>query len=74
MGDPECQTIIPLLENDLTKLFFTGHMVNKLLKCYLRVIDFDDRDSYLNNTLSDKVVHVNNSFIYFIFFYKNLRY
>ena len=39
------------LPNDLSKLFFTGHMVNKLLKCYLRVIPFDDRDSYKNKRI-----------------------
>ena len=30
------------------KVYFTGYMVNKLLKCYLGVIPLDDRDSYLN--------------------------
>ena len=34
--------------SDLSKLFFTGNMVNKLLKCYLKISDFDDRDSYKN--------------------------
>ena len=39
------------LNSDLGKLFFTGYMVNKLLKCYLNVIDFDDRDSYINKRI-----------------------
>ena len=39
------------LNNDLSKLFFTGYMVNKLLKCYLKLSDFDDRDSYLNKRI-----------------------
>ncbi len=30
------------------KIYFTGYMVNKLLKCYLGAIPLDDRDSYLN--------------------------
>ena len=30
------------------KIFFTGFMVNKLLKCIIGVNQFDDRDSYLN--------------------------
>ena len=30
------------------KIFFTGYMVNKLLKCSIGVTPFDDRDSYLN--------------------------
>jgi DNA-directed RNA polymerase II subunit RPB2 len=36
------------LNSDLSKLFFTGYMVNKLLKCYLNISKLDDRDSYLN--------------------------
>jgi DNA-directed RNA polymerase II subunit RPB2 len=39
------------LNNDLSKLFFTGYMVNKLLKCYLKLDNFDDRDSYLNKRI-----------------------
>jgi DNA-directed RNA polymerase II subunit RPB2 len=30
------------------KIYFTGLMVNKLLKCCLGIIPFDDRDSHLN--------------------------
>ena len=30
------------------KIYFTGLMANKLLKCYLGIIPLDDRDSYLN--------------------------
>ena len=30
------------------KVFFTGLMVNKLIKCCMGVIPFDDRDSYIN--------------------------
>ena len=30
------------------KLYFTGYMVNKLLKGYLGIIQLDDRDSHLN--------------------------
>ena len=30
------------------KIFFTGYMVNKLLKAYLGIIPLDDRDSHLN--------------------------
>jgi DNA-directed RNA polymerase II subunit RPB2 len=36
------------LKTDLSKLYFTGHMVHKLLKCYLNISDVDDRDSYIN--------------------------
>ena len=35
--------------NDVQKkIFFTGNMVNKLIKCYVGIHPFDDRDSYLN--------------------------
>ena len=30
------------------KIYFTGYMINKLIKCCMGVIPFDDRDSYLN--------------------------
>ena len=30
------------------KMFFTGLMINKLIKCYLGIIPMDDRDSYIN--------------------------
>ena len=39
------------LNSDLSKLFFTGYMVNKLLKCYLNISELDDRDSYLNKRI-----------------------
>ena len=35
-------------DNGVKKIFYTGFMVNKLLKCCLGVIPFDDRDSYVN--------------------------
>tara|TARA_B100000214_G_scaffold346634_1_gene297385 strand:+ start:5599 stop:9045 length:3447 start_codon:yes stop_codon:yes gene_type:complete len=37
------------LDNDkLKKIYFTGFMVNKLLKGYMGIIPLDDRDSHLN--------------------------
>ena len=35
-------------DNFEKKIYFTGLMVNKLIKCYLGIIPFDDRDSYIN--------------------------
>ena len=35
-------------EDQNKKVFFTGLMVNKLIKCYLGIVPFDDRDSYIN--------------------------
>ena len=33
------------------KIYFTGLMINKLIKCYLGITPFDDRDSYINKRL-----------------------
>ena len=33
------------------KIYFTGLMVNKLIKCYLGITPLDDRDSYINKRL-----------------------
>ena len=38
-------------DNNLKKLYFTGYMINKLIKCYLGIIPLDDRDSYINKRL-----------------------
>ena len=35
-------------DNFEKKIYFTGLMVNKLVKCYLGIIPYDDRDSYIN--------------------------
>ena len=35
-------------DDPIKKVYYTGYMVNKLIKCYLEIIPFDDRDSYIN--------------------------
>lgn len=42
---------LPHLNTNLEKLYYTGLMVNKLLKCYLNVEKPSDRDSYLNKRI-----------------------
>ena len=42
---------LPHLDSNLEKLYFTGLMINKLLKCYLDVEPPSDRDSYLNKRI-----------------------
>ena len=43
---------LPHLESNVcNKLFFTGLMINKLLKCYLGIDEQSDRDSYANKRL-----------------------
>ena len=35
-------------DDPIKKIYFTGYMVNRLLKCYLNISPYDDRDSYIN--------------------------
>ena len=51
-----CKNIIqkeylPHLHDNESKLYFTGLMVNKLFKCYLKINKPSDRDSYFNKRL-----------------------
>ena len=39
---------LPHLKDNLSKLYFTGLMINKLIKCYLGLEKPSDRDSYYN--------------------------
>jgi len=44
-----CSELFPHVgESPIKKAYFLGYMVNKLLKCHLGLIDYDDRDSFLN--------------------------
>ena len=44
-----CTELFPHVgESPIKKGFFLGYMVNKLLKCNLGMINYDDRDSFLN--------------------------
>jgi DNA-directed RNA polymerase II subunit RPB2 len=42
---------LPHLKDSISKLYFTGLMVNKLLKCYLGINPNSDRDSYENKRM-----------------------
>ena len=42
---------LPHLDNNSEKLYFTGLMINKLLKCYINVESPSDRDSYINKRI-----------------------
>lgn len=44
------------------KALYLGHMVNKLLKCFLGLKDFDDRDSYINKRVDTPGVLMANLF------------
>ena len=44
------------------KALYLGYMVNKLLKCYLGLRDFDDRDSYINKRIDTPGILMANLF------------
>lgn len=44
------------------KALYLGHMVNKLIKCFLGLRDFDDRDSYINKKIDTPGVLMANLF------------
>jgi DNA-directed RNA polymerase II subunit RPB2 len=47
--DVLCSELFPHVgESPIKKAYFLGYMVNKLLKCNLGIIEYDDRDSFLN--------------------------
>jgi len=47
--DVLCQELFPHIgESPIKKGYFLGYMVNKLLKCHMGIMKYDDRDSFLN--------------------------
>lgn len=44
------------------KALYLGYMVNKLIKCFLGLCDFDDRDSYINKKVDTPGVLMANLF------------
>ena len=51
---------LPHLSTHIEKLYYTGLMVNKLLKCYLNVEYPSDRDSYYNKRIETPGVLLGN--------------
>jgi len=49
-------------KNFTKKALYLGYMVNKLLKCYLGLLPFDDRDSYINKRVDTPGVLMANLF------------
>ena len=43
--------VLPHIKTYVRKVYFIGYMINKLIMCYLGVMDLDDRDSYNNKRL-----------------------
>ena len=50
------------LDSTKSKLFYTGYMVNNLLKCVLGVKSVDDRDSFINKRIDTCGVLIGNLF------------
>lgn len=44
------------------KAMYLGYMINKLLKCYLGILPFDDRDSYINKRIDTPGILLANLF------------
>ena len=44
------------------KALYLGYMVNKLLKCHLKLIPYDDRDSYINKRIDTPGILLANLF------------
>lgn len=44
------------------KALYLGYMANRLLKCYLKIIPFDDRDSYINKRIDTPGILMSNLF------------
>lgn len=54
---------LPHVGSDLgRKAMYLGYMVNKLLKCFLGIIPFDDRDSYINKRIDTPGILLANLF------------
>jgi DNA-directed RNA polymerase II subunit RPB2 len=65
MKESYCKNIIekeylPHLSDNISKLYFTGLMINKLLKCLLGVQKTTDRDSYFNKRIETSGVLLAN--------------
>ena len=44
------------------KALYLGYMVNKLIKCYMGILPFDDRDSYINKRVDTPGILIANIF------------
>ena len=54
--------LFPHCRTKIQKIFFMGYMANKLVRCSLRRIPLDDRDSYLNKRIDLTGTLLNNLF------------
>lgn len=58
-----CTEFLPHVGKEFhKKALYLGYMVNKLLKCFLELKEFDDRDSYINKKIDTPGVLMANLF------------
>ena len=54
--------LFPHCHNKTQKIYFLGYMIFKLFKCYLKLAQVDDRDSYINKRIDLTGTLLNNLF------------
>lgn len=52
--------ILPHISDKNTKVLYLGYMINKLLKCYLKIDDLCDRDNYIHKRIETPGVLIGN--------------
>ena len=52
--------ILPHITNKNSKILYLGYMINKLLKCYFKLDNLSDRDSYIHKRIETPGVLIGN--------------
>ena len=52
--------ILPHITDRNTKILYLGYMINKLLKCYLKIDNLSDRDNYIHKRIETPGVLIGN--------------
>ena len=52
--------ILPHINDRNTKVLYLGYMINKLLKCYLKIDNLSDRDNYIHKRIETPGVLIGN--------------
>ncbi len=61
--DVLCNSLFPHIgDSPIKKAYYLGYMVNKLLKCHLGILKYDDRDSFLNKRVETSGELMSNLF------------
>ncbi len=70
-----CNELFPHVGMDpIKKAYFLGYMINKMFKCHLGILPYDDRDSYMNKRIETSGELMGQLFrAYFGRFFKELK-